>query len=107
MGRGAKASVLTTNVIDEGDSDASVIANVAPNPASDNVNVEFFLSSGGMAIVSLVDVTGRTVSTFDAGVLAAGTHQTSFDVTSLPAGTYTITIRGQRQNISVPIVVVR
>jgi hypothetical protein len=40
-------------------------------------------------------------------VLAAGTHQTSFDVTSLPVGTYTITIRGQRQNISVPLVVMR
>jgi hypothetical protein len=69
--------------------------------------VTFTLGTPGVTTVELVDVTGRSVSTFEAGVLAAGTHQTSFDVTSLPVGTYTITIRGQRQNISVPLVVMR
>lgn len=107
MGRGARASVLTTHVTDDVETGASVMATIAPNPATDVINVEFALSSAGTAIVSLIDVTGRTVSTFDAGVLAAGTHQTSFDVTSLPVGTYTVTIKGQRQNISVPLVVVR
>lgn len=107
MGRGVKASVLTTNVVEDVDVSASVIATIAPNPATDNINVEFTLMSGGSAVIDLVDVTGRAVSSFNAGILAAGTHHTSFDVATLPVGAYSVHIKGSGQHLSAPVMIVR
>ncbi len=107
MGKGATCSVLTTNVSEDTPVSGSVIASVHPNPASDNIGVEFTITRPGQTTVDLYDVTGRSIARFDAGMLAAGSHRTSFDVSSLPPGTYTLSVKGAGESTTVPIMVVR
>ncbi|MEY3385344.1 MAG: hypothetical protein RIR53_155 [Bacteroidota bacterium] len=107
MGRGVTASVLTTDVAEDSDVASQIAATVSPNPASENVDVTFTLGTPGVTTVELVDVTGRSVSTFEAGVLAAGEHRTSFDVSTLPVGAYTVRLKGASQTLSTNVLVVR
>jgi hypothetical protein len=107
MGKGATCTVLTTGVTEDVPVVGSVIASVQPNPASDNVGVEFSITRPGQTTVDLYDITGRSIARFDAGVIAAGTHRTTFDVSSLPPGTYTLTVKGPAESTSISVMVVR
>jgi hypothetical protein len=107
MGKGATCNVLTTNVTEDIPVYGSVIASVHPNPASDNMSVQFSITLPGQTTVDLYDITGRSVARFDAGMIAAGSHRTAFDVSSLPPGTYTMTVKGPAESTSISVTVVR
>jgi len=61
--------------------------NVFPNPASDQLNLNVALPVATDAVVRIVDVTGRTVSTSQLS-LRAGQQRVPLPVSILPAGTY-------------------
>lgn len=107
MGKGATCSVLTTGIAEDTPVAGEVIATVHPNPASENLSIEFTITRPGETVVDLFDVTGRSVARFNAGMLAAGSHRTSFDVSTLPAGTYTLNVKGAGESTTVPVMVVR
>lgn len=106
MGQGATCSVLTTSVIDQ-EGPLAVAVSVQPNPATDAAHVEFSLPTACAPNVSMMDITGRIVAQFEPGLLAAGTHRTSFDVSQLPSGSYTIAVSGGGTSMSLPVMVIR
>lgn len=61
---------------------------VFPNPATDQINVNFEVSEN--ATVELMDLTGKLI---DTQVTGAGNNQVSFDAAELNAGLYLIAVR--------------
>lgn len=65
-----------------------------PNPASDELNMDFNLTTGGFYTLRITDIMGKTWSTKALGTLNPGWHQTSLPLQSLPAGTYFLFVEG-------------
>lgn len=64
-----------------------------PNPASENVTFEFFLSTSAIAELSLFDINGRRINELYKGSAAAGKTSVDFNVSTLPAGIYLYKLR--------------
>ena len=71
---------------------AALALNVYPNPASDEINVEFNAMNGTYT-VSLLDLTGRVIYT-TASNNVSGTQTISVPVTSIANGSYIIKVAG-------------
>ena len=71
---------------------------VYPNPASQPVPPVWTCRapSAGTYQVSIVDMTGRVLRT----LLASGRQQRALDITSLPAGTYLVQVKGNGQSFT-------
>jgi phosphatidylserine/phosphatidylglycerophosphate/cardiolipin synthase-like enzyme/DNA/RNA endonuclease YhcR with UshA esterase domain len=63
--------------------------NVFPNPAGDRLNIRFTSALGGMATLTVSDITGNVCFTQPTS-FGPGTSVKSIDLTQLPAGTYLI-----------------
>lgn len=66
---------------------------VYPNPASQNVVVNFNTISGGNVEVAIVDVTGKVVKNVFNGEQAKGEHTFNVDVRDLSQGIYVVTVK--------------
>lgn len=66
---------------------------LAPNPAVDRTAVRYTVASPGRVHVGVYDVLGREVLGLVEGVQGAGSHEVTFDVGRLPAGTYVVRVR--------------
>lgn len=64
-----------------------------PNPAKDEVNINFSLSQAGNAEIALFDVTGKQVEHVKLENLQAGSHSTKIDVSALNAGIYMYSVK--------------
>jgi WD40 repeat protein len=69
---------------------AAIVA--TPQPSTGSATVGVSIVETGTSIVSLVDVTGRTVATIFNGSMAPGRHLLPVDVTHITAGTYWIVL---------------
>nr|WP_246558619.1 T9SS type A sorting domain-containing protein [Hymenobacter piscis] len=71
---------------------------VYPNPASNLTNTRLDLSGteAGTYQVSIVDMTGRVLRSFS----QAGASNEALDVTSLPAGTYLVLVKGNGESFT-------
>ncbi len=67
---------------------ASGVLQVMPNPASGMVTVSYQLDSQVNPVLSMYDLTGRTVLTRNLGNQQAGTHTTTVDMSGYQGGTY-------------------
>ena len=67
--------------------------NVYPNPAKDNINIEFELAKATRATMEITDMTGRSVIEQELGELFVGKHRKTIPTKSLPAGMYVMTVR--------------
>ena len=68
---------------------SSTLAQSFPNPARENVTIEFNLAAPASGtVLRLYDVTGEEIEQRDLGGLPAGTHAEVIDVSNLPSGTY-------------------
>jgi hypothetical protein len=63
--------------------------NVFPNPAGDRLNIRFTSALGGMATLTVSDITGNVCFTQTTS-FGPGTSVKSIDLTQLTAGTYLI-----------------
>lgn len=61
-----------------------------PNPANQQVNMQFSLNDASHVDIVLHDITGRQVKTMTSQRMAGGEHYLSFDVSELPSGAYFI-----------------
>jgi len=59
-----------------------------PNPFNPSTTVVYSLRTAARAVLSLHDVTGRTVRQIDLGFQPAGRHQQMFDAAGLTSGVY-------------------
>lgn len=71
---------------------------LSPNPANSEVRLAINLQNQGQGAVRLLDVQGRVVKAIDLGYLAAGLHQQTLDVATMPDGIYLVELMvgGQR-----------
>jgi hypothetical protein len=64
-----------------------------PNPFNPSTTIPYFLRNGGDVDLRIFDLLGREVSVLERGYKAAGTHESAFDGSSLPSGTYCAILR--------------
>lgn len=64
--------------------------NVYPNPANDQVTVDFKLDNTASVNVSVTDLTGKVVYTSDLGSKTSGDHKLSFNTAAFSNGIYMI-----------------
>lgn len=63
---------------------------VYPNPATSQTNVSFSLKNDTEVVVSLTDLTGKTVFTNNLGTLTTGAHKTTINTDVLSNGVYMV-----------------
>ncbi len=64
-----------------------------PNPAKDEVNINFNLAQAGNVEIALFDVTGKQVENLKLENLQTGSHSAKMDVSSLNAGIYMYSVK--------------
>lgn len=68
--------------------DYEQILHVSPNPANDQVNIEFGVSSPATVKLEIVDERGVVITTIADNYHAAGAYKYPFDLKELPSGAY-------------------
>ncbi|HYV94286.1 MAG TPA: T9SS type A sorting domain-containing protein [Chitinophagales bacterium] len=77
--------------------DKSLSLSVTPNPASDRITMLYNIADGGARNTLLItDLQGKIMQTIKLN-FGAGTHQMNFDVSSLPAGIYFVTLMSGKE----------
>lgn len=67
--------------------------NVYPNPATDNANIDFELTSASNVSVTVLNTSGQELSNTDAGQLNAGNNTVTVDMSALSAGVYYVQLK--------------
>ena len=60
----------------------------SPNPFNPTTTIHYSLTEAAQSTLTVYDLTGREVHQLVNGFKEAGTHQVTFDASSLPSGTY-------------------
>lgn len=79
--------------------------NVFPNPATASLNVDFVANSSFSGTVSLTDLSGKTVRSFETRNFTAGFNSISANISDINSGVYLLVIRGNGGNISSRVVI--
>ena len=87
--------------VSELDKSLSSPLRIYPNPAHENVTVEFDVQYSGVVFIELIDLSGRQIVTNQVD-LRAGKH--TFKLKNLSAGIYTVSLRTDRNSYSAKIV---
>ena len=74
--------------------------NVYPNPAQENINLEFASALGFEASAKIVDLTGKTVMSIGNVRVNGGLNTISANVSSINKGIYLIVVEGAKGRIS-------
>jgi hypothetical protein len=69
------------------------ILSVYPNPTSTNATVAFEVSKAGDVAVTLVNLLGQTVKSFDYGKVTNGKYELKMDLNNLNAGVYMVNVK--------------
>ncbi|MCB9261946.1 MAG: Omp28-related outer membrane protein [Flavobacteriales bacterium] len=93
---------LTSGVIDL---TASNSFNIYPNPATNNVNVEFDLTGSSNVEVKVLNTNGQELSTENLGNLSQGSNSATIDVSNLAAGVYYIQLVTDFGMVTKPVTV--
>jgi hypothetical protein len=83
----------------------SVNLTVFPNPAANNITVDFTIASTRDVLISISDITGKTILTKSLGARMIGNHQEKIDCSVLSEGFYFVTVNAGEQNQSAKIVI--
>lgn len=75
--------------------------NVYPQPLRDKATITFMLAEADVLHIQLFTAAGTMLRTIqEAGYYAAGTHSVGVDVSTLPAGSYFVVLRGAKGSAS-------
>ncbi len=80
---------------------------IAPNPASGTTRLHLSLPKPGHVTVDMLDVRGRSVGITIDREMNGGEHELTFDVTTLPPGTYGCRVTTEEGSRIVPLRVAR
>jgi hypothetical protein len=86
MVRGNPSVGINENKLDLG-------LNLFPNPATDNVQVNFELAAETTVTINVYDVTGKLVNTISKGNQAQGRHFANINTSELAKGFYTVSVQ--------------
>jgi hypothetical protein len=67
---------------------------VFPNPANENINIEFFLNEAQSITIDMIDVTGKVVKSYSINRANAGIHKEIINLNSYSRGLYFIKLSG-------------
>lgn len=76
-----------------------------PNPATDNLNIQFQLEDASNVVVEVIDILGNVVQSNNFGGLVAGTQNVTLSVDQLQTGIYSYVIKANGSNTSAMFVV--
>ena len=65
---------------------------IYPNPATTQANVSFNLKAEANVVISITDLTGKTVYTNDLGATTSGAHKVTVNTDSLSNGVYMVNV---------------
>jgi len=108
--REVKATTEVTSVpveIIQPQGPSSGILRVQPNPATDQVQVDYLLGVDGMVAIEVCDILGRCRALQQLGPLSSGIHSSTLSIADLPAGSYTVRLRTSGGVATAPLQIVR
>ena len=76
-----------------------------PNPATDQITVQYALRSASDVKIEVKNLIGQTVKAVDAGNQTAGSYSKQIDVKSLNDGLYLLNVKAGKENYATKIVV--
>jgi hypothetical protein len=91
--------VNVTNVGLDEQASSPIGISVFPNPATDNVQINFSLTGGRSVSIDLFDLTGRQVHSMNVSTAASGLHTSTLDVSELPSGMYLLRIMDNKGRV--------
>ncbi|MDW8272570.1 MAG: hypothetical protein RML15_09210 [Bacteroidota bacterium] len=106
----ARATIQLTSVsaeITQPSGDQSGILQIVPNPAADEVRVEYRLVQPSDVVVELCDVLGRCRMAAQLGWMPAGINTFGMSTAELPVGSYMLRLRTADGVLTAPLRVVR
>ncbi|HQZ44172.1 MAG TPA: T9SS type A sorting domain-containing protein [Flavobacteriales bacterium] len=83
------------------------ISAIYPNPATDQVTVTFSSATSEKDRIQLRDVLGRSVKMLGTGNRSVGSTNITYDISSVPSGSYFISVDGASGTVARHLVVVR
>lgn len=83
------------------------IAGVAPNPASQAINLELTVPNDGRVVVSLIGLVGNQVVHLFDGDLPAGQQQVELPIGDAATGTYYLRVRAGGQERIARLMILR
>lgn len=86
-------------------SQTATISSVIPNPAKDQITLNYHLSSSGPVFINLIDINGKEVMLLDSGSKPSGNQRIIRDLSSLPNGMYLIRLKTD-QNVHTSKIVI-
>lgn len=81
--------------------------NLYPNPAIDQITLEYNLLESAPVEIRITDINGRVVLQENTGNLPVGEHQSEFNIQHLPPGVYALNLIHSGEVISNKFVVQR
>ena len=82
------------------ENNTDVIYRIYPNPATDNLSIDYTLNNSSNVTYTIINNMGQVVTEKELGTLAAGNHKENIDVSNLAAGIYMITLNIDGQIIT-------
>ena len=79
---------------------------VYPNPVSNLINLKFDNPESSEISVSLYNLSGQLVKSFENRFFVSGEHQLSYEVSDLSAGSYILNLKGQNINFAEKVVLI-
>jgi hypothetical protein len=84
---------------------SSTISRIYPNPASAITCIEINNKTAVNTVITLVDMTGRTVHTVHNGIVRRGSSNFFFNAEEFESGVYQVTIQTPNSISSMPILI--
>lgn len=95
----------TTTGFSTGDNTPVANLNVFPNPANENMSIDFEITQSSEVNLSITDLTGKNIQEIFAGKLTSGKYNYPWSVTNIPSGLYLVNIiingNSTRQKITI------
>jgi hypothetical protein len=94
--------IVRMNFMPAGIEENDFISNVSvhPNPVQNDLNVTYSLANNSDVVVTIVDLTGKVVSTQTMTSQADGTHTLNVNTTAFASGLYTVSIESSEAVVS-------
>lgn len=78
---------------------------IFPNPASDVINIEYYLPSDSQVNIGLFDLNARLIKSFINESQLAGVHKTEQDISEYPLGIYILALQTDKERLSSKVVI--
>jgi hypothetical protein len=78
---------------------------IYPNPASMAANVKYYLPYSSDVTISVYDIVGRLLTTYNMGQESAGTHIDNVNVANLQLGVYVVKVQASSFNKAAKLIV--